>query len=158
MNDKRCMEKDILLICKGYYNKEKYKSVEEAINGYYYKNYTYEGYYNENDMHENKDLLLSHKELNKIFIIPCIKYYLSYLKGYIINSFCSNLFDEKSLYENQLITKDYIQDLYGNDKENSSYEELTFDDILFYRSIKWLLSLKVKDIDLSEYGDNEIII
>lgn len=30
---------DIMLICKGWYNKEKYRSVLEALNGYYHKYY-----------------------------------------------------------------------------------------------------------------------
>ena len=30
---------DIMLICKGWYNKEKYHSVLEALNGYYHKYY-----------------------------------------------------------------------------------------------------------------------
>lgn len=30
---------DVMLICKGWYNKEKYHSVLEALNGYYHKYY-----------------------------------------------------------------------------------------------------------------------
>ena len=33
---------DIMLICKGWYNKEKYHSILEALNGYYHKYYSCE--------------------------------------------------------------------------------------------------------------------
>ena len=35
----RTLEKDILLICKNWYNEEKYNSTLEALNGYYHKEY-----------------------------------------------------------------------------------------------------------------------
>ena len=80
---------DILLICKGWYNKQLYKNELEALNAYYHK------YYGCEDITMDKGFAIS------LFLKPVVLKAIEIkprLAIYIFESI-SNVFDEKTSYE-----------------------------------------------------------
>jgi len=125
-------EKDILLLCKKHYNVEKYKTLEEALDAYYRKEYGV----------SKKDLpVLTYEFMCYLWMFPCIKAFLTEDK---IPLFLQYIFNEKCCYE------------VGLSNHNGCTE---FYDVLFHRIVKWLCLLQVKEsgkwiVDLSDYeGD-----
>ena len=80
----KILEKDILLICKGYYNKEKYKSVLQAFNAYYHREYGCE------------DITMDEGFALNLFLKPCVK---EFLKEREVNWFCENYLFKVSMHE-----------------------------------------------------------
>ncbi len=135
MENNHRLEKDIILICKNRYNNEKYKSDLEAFRAYYHK------YYGCKDFEPERKFIVN------LFLKPTVRYILEtriYDKNIIYSFINTGLFDYS--YEEKLYLKDGFSEFY---------------DVLYYRLIKWicLLSLKEKrgydwkyiDIDFSEY-------
>ena len=83
----KTLEKDILLICKGYYNKEKYKSILDAFNAYYHREYGCE------------DITMDERFAVNLFLKPCVK---EFLKEREINLFCELYLFQQS---NELLRK-----------------------------------------------------
>lgn len=80
-------EKDILMICKGHYNKEKYKTIEEALDAYYRREY----------LVPKEDLpRLSHRMMINLWFEQCIKAFLIPEK---INEFCHFILTTESWQE-----------------------------------------------------------
>lgn len=133
MENNHRLEKDIILICKGRYNKEKYKTFEDAFTAYYKKYYD-----------EFKKDNLSESDILYIFIKPTLKL------NYILNKnnqnygFINKLFD-LSMYE-KLIQYRL--------KEN---EDMSFNHILYNRITEYISELRTKEedgtiiFDFSEY-------
>lgn len=64
-------EKDILLICKGYYS-DKYKDVEDALNAYYVREY--------GDFFGGQKL--PYAFMNRLWMIPCFNEFIKYSTGW----------------------------------------------------------------------------
>lgn len=125
--------KDIIMLCKGRYDKKKYPTLLDALNAYYHQEYgcSY--------------IEMDYKFANFLFIKPTILYCLNYDNSY---SFLNNgLFEDTYEERNNHLTN--------------------FDEVLFFRMIKWICLLQVRDqdedgkwhwiIDLSEYEGKDII-
>ena len=134
----KTLGKDILLICKGYYNKEKYKSVLEAFNAYYHTEYLCE------------DITMDEGFAIQLFLKPCVK---EFLKEREVNWFCENYLFKVSMHEIGLSHDRMLR--------KKEVKEMSFDEVLYYRLISWLCCLQVKDynnewiIDLSDYHSRE---
>ena len=130
-------EKDILMICKGYYNSGKYNSIEEALDGYYRKHYNI-----------SKERLpeLSHEFMLSLWFNDCVR---TFLQPDTITSFWKQVIVLPAFEE-----KDFIN------VNGCTY----FYDVLFYRIVTWLALLDVRDkdgnwkIDLSDYEGLDYII
>lgn len=73
--------KDVILICKGYYNKDKYLSVKDALVAYYKKNYS--------DDYDVTDEFLLNTLIRSAMIELCEKYpdrLLMIMDGYIMKA------------------------------------------------------------------------
>lgn len=137
MKNNHKKEKDIILICKGRYNHEKYKSELEAFRAYYHKHYS-----GMEDFEPERGFIVN------LFLKPTIQYILETRKydKNIIYSFINNgLFDYS--FREKYFFKDGFSDFY---------------DVLYYRMLKWICLLDMKrkindedweyiDIDFSEY-------
>lgn len=128
-------EKDVLMICKGHYDHRKYKTIKEALDEYYRKNYRV-----------SKEIVpeLSYHLIVNFFLNECIK---TFITTDTISCFLYKIILEETLEEKI--------------KDNVSTE---FYKILYYRIVKWLSSLRVMDkhdnwiIDLSDYKVYEDIV
>lgn len=69
------LEKDIFMICKGWYDKDKYTTVLDAFNAYYHAHYRH--------MEINMDFELA----LKLFLKPTVEYYLELNPDKIMNFF-----------------------------------------------------------------------
>ena len=134
----KTLEKDILLICKGYYDKNKYKSVLEALNAYYHREYGCE------------DIIMDEGFALNLFLKPCVK---EFLKEREVNLFCENYLFQQSMHE--------VGILHDRIFRKIDVKEMSFDEVLYYRLISWLCCLRVRDynnewiIDLSDYHTRE---
>lgn len=109
--------KDILLICKHRYNTEKYKKTLEAFQAYYLKHYGCE------------DVVVDYKLVVQLFLKPCVIYFLTPDK---INHFLNlGLFDE-SFQERRLLNQSGCSEFY---------------EVLYFRLMKWLCLLPVREQD-----------
>ena len=125
-NNMKTTAKDVILICKGWYDKEKYPTVLEALKEYYRKNYC-------NDMEEH---------LNERFILRVILIE-------VMREIASKYPDRLLGFVNGYLT--YGQMLFMPDENNNDY-----DHQLFYRIINFLARLQMRgderiEIDTDEY-------
>ena len=117
--------KDVILLCKGWYDKEKYPTVLEALKEYYRKNYC-------NDMEEH----LNERFILRVILIEVMreiasKYHdrlLGFVNGYLI----------------------YGQMLFMPDENNNDY-----DHQLFYRIINFLARLQMRGDERIEINTDE---
>ena len=124
----RTTEKDILWICKGHYDKEKYPKLEDALTQYYKINY--------DDIKET----LSYEFMYKLWFRSCVKEFLTpgrihMFWYYVISEECMN---EKISLFNGIRMDDFYE-------------------IMFWRVAKWMMMLSIKKsdgtwfIDMSDY-------
>lgn len=131
MENNHRLEKDIILICKGRYNKEKYKTLEDAFTAYYKKYYD-----------EFKENNLSESDILYIFIKPALNYILD--KNNQNYGFINKLFD-LSMHE-KLIQYRLKED-----------EDMSINHILYNRITEYISELRTKEedgtiiFDFSEY-------
>jgi hypothetical protein len=136
----RTTEKDILMICKGHCDKEKYKNLEEALDAYYRKYY---------GVPKKQLPYLSHKFVYDLWLKECVREFLIPEKK---EEFIWNVLIEESLKERDFLGKN----CFGEEPVTDFY------DVMYYRITKWLAMMKVKDhqgnwiIDLSGYEGNVI--
>jgi hypothetical protein len=128
--------KDIVLICKGRYNDDNYKTIKDAIIGYYHKHYGCE------------DITPDYGFINQVLLRPAVEEIMCDKFKY---RFISCLFDTD------------CADIWKIDKMKT--KELNYDEELYYRLIKFLgVGLMVKDhdgtilIDTSDYIKDENVI
>ncbi len=128
-------EKDILMICKGHYDKEKHKTLEGALDAYYRKYYCI----------SKKDIpVLSYKFMMTMWFNRCVEVFLTPER---IRNFWHNVIVEESFQEKRLLNEKGCTEFY---------------EVLFYRIVKWLTLLSVKDedgnwlIDVSDYTEDVI--
>lgn len=122
--------KDVILLCKGWYDKEKYPTILEALKEYYRKNYC-----NGIEEHLNERFILR-VILIEVMREIAIKYpdrLLGFVNGYLI----------------------YGQMLFMSDENNNDY-----DHQLFYRIINFLARFQMRgderiEIDTDEYFYND---
>lgn len=118
--------KDVILLCKGWYNKEKYPTVLDALKQYYRKNYC-------DDMED---------QLNERFILRVV---LIEAMREIANKYPDRLFG----FVNGYLT--YGEMLFMPDETNNDY-----DHQMFYRIVNFLARLQMRgdermEIDTDEY-------
>ena len=118
--------KDVILLCKGWYNKEKYPTVLDALKQYYRKNYC-------DDMED---------QLNERFI-------LRVLLIETMREIAKDNPDRMLGFVNKYLTCEEV--LFIPDKKNNDY-----DYQMFYRIVHFLLRLKMRgngitEIDTSDY-------
>lgn len=121
------LAKYILLICKGRYDKENYKDMLEAFNGYYHKNY---GCY---------DITMDHRFAVELFIKPTIEYFLTpdRIYSFVNNGLFSESINEKLFFNPCVCTEFY--------------------ETLYIRLIGWLSMLDVRRMDYETHIYQEII-
>lgn len=130
----RTTEKDILLLCKGHYDHDKYKTLEEAMLAYYNKHFRYE---------TNQVDVIPYKIIVNLLLNECIK---AFLNPETQNSFIWYIINQESIKERQL---------------SNSEKEMDYYEIFFHRATTWLCLLDVRDkgknwiIDLSDYFNND---
>ena len=90
-------EKDILLICKNWYNKELYKSKLDAFNAYYHK------YYGNEDIEMSKAFALN------LFLEPTI-IEMSKLDHSIVNKLYEESFAER--YNGEVVLTSFVDVMY----------------------------------------------
>lgn len=134
-------EKDILMICKGYYDKEKHKSLEDALDAYYRREY---------DVSKESLPTLSYEFMFSLWFKYCIREFLIPEK---IGEFYHNMIAEESLPE-----KNYFGvNCFNKEPAKDFYE------VMFHRCVKWLQLMKVRDkdgnwvVDLSDYAEHDAI-
>ncbi len=138
----RTTEKDILMICKGYYDKEKHKTREDAFDAYYKKYYR---------VGEGHNYHLSHKMIYDIWLKDCVRAFLTPDK---IGEFTFYVVDQEALQEKAVMGKN----CFGKIPETDFY------DVMYHRIVTWLQLMKVRDnfgkylIDVSDYQEHEFII
>lgn len=115
--------KDIMLLCKGWYNKEKYKTTKDALIAYYNKNYWYPN---------DKVKILEFRFINNVLLKPAIQ---ELLTENFIHMFISYLFDIDGF------------DIWKFD--DMKIKELPYDEELYYRLTGFLSRLRAKDKDLN---------
>ena len=136
----RTTEKDILMICKGHYDKEKHKNLEEALDAYYREHYgiTKESLPN-----------LSHKFIYDLWLKECVRTFLTPEKK---GEFLCYIIIEEALAEKNFLGKNCFGKAPATD----------FYDVMYYRIIRWLQLMAVRDkngkvlVDLSDYDGNVI--
>lgn len=136
----RTTEKDILMICKGHYDKEMHKNLEEALDAYYREHYNV-----------SKESLpeLSHKFIYNLWLKECVRTFLTPEKKAEFHHYVIN---EESLAEMDF----HDNNIFGNEPAKDFY------DVMYYRIIRWLTLMQVIDkhgkdlIDLSDYKGNVI--
>ena len=132
----RTTEKDILMICKGYYD-DKYKSIKEALNAYYIEHYTYS---------KEEVSTLSYRFMLSLWFNNCVR---AFLQPDTIGSFWFRVIKEESFAENRFLNENGCTEFY---------------EVLFHRIVSWLTLLDVRDddgnwkIDLSDYEGIDYII
>lgn len=138
----RTTEKDILMICKGHYNKEIHKNLDEAMDAYYRKHYL---------VPKEQLPVLTHKFIYSLWLKECIRVFLTPEKK---GEFLRCVVIEESWHEKDFLGKN----LYGDPPVTDFY------DVMYYRVVSWLSGMQVRDekgnwiIDLSDYENIEHII
>ena len=118
--------KDIILLCKGWYDKEKYPTVLEALKQYYRKNYC-------DDMEE----VLNERFILRVILIE------------VMREIASKYSDRLLAFINGYLT--YGEMLFMPDENNKDY-----DYQMFYRIVNFLARLKMRgegwqEIETDEY-------
>ena len=128
-------ENDILMICKGHYDQEKHKTLEEALDAYYRKHYC---------ISKEKIPFLTHRFMLHLWFNRCVEVFLTPDR---IMGFVKNVIVEEAYQEKRWLNEDGCTDFY---------------DVLFHRIVTWLILLDVQDddgnwiIDVSDYSENVI--
>lgn len=122
--------KDVILLCKGWYEKEKYPTILEALKQYYRKNYC-------TDMED---------QLNERFILRVILIE-------VMREIASKYPDRILGFVNNYLT--YGEMLFMPDEKNNDY-----DHQLFYRITNFLARLQMRgdrliEIDMDEYFQDD---
>lgn len=135
-------EKDILMICKGYYDKEQHESLEEALDAYYRREY---------DVLKDELPELSYEFMFSLWCKPCIREFLIPEK---IGEFYHNMIAEESFPE-----KNYLGvNCFNKEPAKEFYE------VMFHRFVKWVNCMRIRDkdgnwiIDLSDYAGHDNIV
>lgn len=133
----RTTEKDILMICKGHYDHDKYETLETALNAYYAKHYRYPG----------EDVKpLSYRFMLQLWFNNCVE---TFLQPDTIRSFWRNVIVEEAFQEKRFLNENGCTEFY---------------EVLYHRIVTWLILLDVRDkdgnwkIDLSDYEGIENVI
>lgn len=128
---------DVIMICKGCYNKDKYENVETALIEYYKKQYLM-------DM-DNKDVS---KNLLNITIMSKTVHWLMENAPDRMRGFVNTIFTMESYYDiPQMLpyTKEY----------DNAVSKMDFDELLFYKLVHFFKNLKMNGdciaIDTSDY-------
>jgi len=133
----RTTEKDILMICKGRYNKEKHENLEAALDAYYRKHY---------EIPKEELPVLSHEFMMRLWFNRCVE---TFLQADTIRSFWYYVIVEKAYEEKRYLNQDGCTEFY---------------EVLYHRIVTWLQLLDVRDengnwkIDLSDYEGLDYII
>ena len=129
-------EKDILMICKGYYDHEKHKTLEEALDSYYRKHY---------GISKEEIPVLTHRFMLSLWFNNCVK---EFLTPETIRSFWWYVISEEAFQEKRWLNENGCTEFY---------------EVLYHRIVKWLIFLNLKDdegnwiIDGSDYKKEYII-
>lgn len=125
--------KDIMLLCKGWYDKEKYKTTKDVLIAYYHKHYGCE------------DITPDYRFINQVLLRPAVE---EIMCDKFKNRFISCLIDIDCCDTWKI--------------DNMKAKELSYDEELYYRLIKFLgMGLMVQDqngnilIDTSAYWKQE---
>lgn len=127
-------ENDILMICKGHYDK-KYKTLEEALDAYYRKYYC---------ISKEHIPFLTHRFMLQLWFNRCVEVFLTPDR---IRSFWHNVIVEEAYQEKRWLNEDGCTEFY---------------EVLYHRIVKWLILLPTKDkegnwlIDVSDYTEDVI--
>lgn len=128
-------ENDILMICKGYYNQEKHKTLEDALDAYYRKYYC---------IPKEKLPVLSYRFMLHLWFNRCVEVFLTPDR---IRSFWQNVIVDEAFQEKRWLNEDGCTEFY---------------EVLYHRIVTWLILLNVKDdkgnwvIDVSDYTEDVI--
>lgn len=128
-------EKDILRLCKGYYDYEKYQSLEEALDAYYRREYC---------VSKEEIPELSYQFMVELWFGPCVRAFVTPDNFRIFHQY---VIFERSFQEVQSFHNEVHMDFY---------------EVLYHRLVKWLNLLQVRDekgnwiVDLSDYEGNVI--
>lgn len=112
--------KDIMLICKGWYDDEKYKTLKDALLTYYHKNYGCE------------DIDLDYDGINQILLKPAIEELLTERNH--------------SHFINCMFNTD-IGDFWKYDINHINIIKLEYEEELYYRLTKFLRGMQVSNGD-----------
>lgn len=122
--------KDILRICKGHYDSEKYDSVEAALDAYYRVHY---------GVSKERMPVLSPKFMVELWLVPCVK---TFVTPENFTGFCSTVLEGRFGIATQ--------------PEQNGFYEVLFDRLVLWlyglpvrKGDEWI-------IDLSEYEGNVI--
>lgn len=113
--------KDIMLICKGWYDRVKYETTKDALVSYYNKNYRYP---------EDKVETLEYRFINTVLLKPAIQELLTERFTYM---FVNYLFDTDAFSIWKF--------------DGMKMKELSYDEELYYRLIGFLNNLICVDHD-----------
>lgn len=133
----RTTEKDILMICKGHYDKDKHEDLESALDAYYRKYYC---------VSKEEIPVLSYKFMLKLWLNSCVE---AFLQPDTIRSFWHYVIVEEAFAEKRFLNENGCTEFY---------------EVLYHRIVKWLILLSVRDkdgnwkIDLSDYDDIDYVI
>ena len=116
--------KDIMLLCKGWYNKDKYKTLKDALKAYYHKYY------------DNEDIDPDYGFIDRVLLKPAIQ---ELLTDRFKHLFVSCLFDTDGF------------DIWKFDK--MMIKELSYEEELYYRLTKFLHGLRRYENDNTELID-----
>jgi hypothetical protein len=118
--------KDIMLLCKGWYNQEKYETTKDALNEYYYKNYG------------NEDIIGDYDAINQILLKPAIQ---ELLTERFQRLFISCMFETD------------VIDYWKFDIKHMNVIRLDYEEELYYRMTKFLRALQTNNGDGNIYID-----
>ena len=137
---RKSVSKDIMMICKGHYDKEKHKNLEDALHAYYRREYGV----SEVDLPS-----LSYEFIVCLWLKGCVREFLNDSNKY---EFWHYVISEESLHEKDFCGKN----VFGGTPATNFYE------VLYHRLVRWLQLMEVVDdngnelMDVSEYQGNVI--
>lgn len=121
--------KDIMLLCKGWYNKEKYKTLKDALIEYYHKYYG------------NEDYTPDYDFINKVLLKQAVQELLTdRFNGLLV----SCLFDTD------------VADIWKFDIKHMKLIDLSYEEELYYRLTKFLNKFKTNNRDGIIYIDTSV--
>ena len=126
---------DVIMICKGCYNKNKYEHVEDALASYYKERYLID------------DVFICKELLNKVIINKTVHWLME------------NAPDRMNGLMNAIFTMEPYFDIPNVVPYSKEYDDkitsMDFDELLFYKMIKFFKNLKMNGdcitIDASDY-------
>ena len=105
-------ENDILMICKGLYDQDKYKTLEDALDAYYRKYYC---------IPKEKLPVLSYKFMLHLWFNRCVEVFLTPDR---IRSFWQNVIVDEAFQEKRWLNADGCTEFY---------------EVLYHRIVSWLI-------------------